>query len=337
MMAAPSVSAIICTYKRDDSLCEAVRAVLSQDYAGSVEVIVVDQSDSHVPEVESFLRLQAGRLRLIQQAEPNLPQARNAGIEAASGELLLFVDDDVILARHAVSRLAGHFQNSAMKGVGGIVVSERDPEAWLRYYARKLGVANVETAQGPKRVDGFIGALMMVSAKAVRAVEGFDSRLGRLTPTAYGEDNDFCRRLRRAGASLWIDPSVRVLHKDHLAGGCESRKTDPELARRYHMKSMVYIRLKHHGHLGAGGWLQLSRAYLLNRSALSGGPRRVLQNFAAVRSAIREVRAFMAEGKEIPAAHVRSPRRHSEAAFWPKNLLCFHWIRKKADSSLRSE
>lgn len=302
-MSYPFVSAIICTCNRDDSLCEAVTSVFSQDYPGRLELIVVDQSHHHSPEVAAFLRTQSGRLRLIQRTEPNLPSARNTGISAARGEVLLFVDDDIVLPSRAFKRLAEHFRTPGMKGVAGLVVSESDPPASLRAYARQLRVENVDQARGLCPTDSFIGALMMISARAVGAVGGFDPCLGRLTPAAYGEDDEFCYRLRRAGIPLWIDPSVRVLHKDYLPGGCGSRSLNPIRAHKYHIRSMAYIRIKHHRRLGFRGWLQMARAHIVNRETLASSPRCVLQNFTAVRTAIREVKSFMAGSDSGSAAN----------------------------------
>lgn len=294
-MSYPFVSAIICTRNRDDSLCEAVRSVLSQDYPGKLELIVVDQSSSHSAEVTAFLRARSGRLRLIQQTEPNLPQARNVGISAAGGQALLFMDDDVVLPRHALRSLAEHFRTPGLKGVTGLVVSESDPQESLRVFARQLGVANVDKARGLHRVDSFIGALMMISVQAVKSVDGFDPLLGRLTPTAYGEDDDFCYRLRRAGVPLWLDTSIRALHRDYLPGGCGSRSLDADRALKYHIRSMVYIRIKNHRRMGLGGWLQVGRAHIVNRETLGRSPRLAMRNLASVRTAIREVKLFMAQ------------------------------------------
>jgi GT2 family glycosyltransferase len=305
-----SVSVIICTCNRDDSLCDAVSSVLQQDYEGGLELIVVDQSNGLTQRATDFIRSLEGRLRLIQQVQPNLPKGRNAGIAVARGELLLFIDDDIILPSHGIRRLAEHFRVSRTKAVTGLVVSENRPEESLRAYARQFGVTSMDADSGAIEVQGFFGALMMVSAKVVRAAGGFDPRLGMLTPTAYGEDDDFCCRLRRADVPLLIDPSVRVVHRDHLEGGCGSRQTDPLLALKYHIKSMAYIRIKHHGRLGAGGWLQLARAYLVNRGILQRGPREVLRNFRTIRTALQEVKTFMAcngAGGPAPGAFPARP------------------------------
>ena len=290
----PSISTIVATFNRDCSLIGCLSSLLTQDYPGRMELIVVDQSRGHTPEAADFLQTQGDRFCLVHQSQPNLPQARNAGIAAATGEILLFVDDDIILPPDAARCLAEHVRASRMKAVTGLVVSERDREASLEGYARQFGVARVDEAQGLQTVDRFIGALMMVSAAAAKAAGGFDARMGALTPTAYGEDDEFCHRLREVGVSLRVDPSVRAMHSDHLAGGCASRQTDAELARKYHMKSLVYMRIKHHGGMGAGGWLDLARGYVANREIVRNRPGQIVRNFMTARKAVDEVRAFMA-------------------------------------------
>ena len=287
-------------------------SLMAQDYAGRMETIVVEQDRRRPHEaLDFFFFLHRRRIIRLEQKEPNLPMARNAGWASAQGAILLFIDDDVILPPHGIRRLAENFRGSQVKAVTGLVLSEIDPEGSLQAYARQLGVTSVEVAQAPGQVKGFVGALMMVSAKAVLAAGGVDSCMGRLTPTAYGEDSDFCCRLRQAGVKLFLDPSVRALHRDRQPGGCGSRQTDPGLALKYHMKSMVYIRLKHHGRLGVGGWTQLARGYLLNRSILKKGLRQPLQNFLTLRSAIQEVKSFMAENSATHSAPGRV-RAHSQ-------------------------
>jgi GT2 family glycosyltransferase len=291
----PSISAIVATYNRDSSLIDCLRSLLEQDYPGRMELIVVDQSSAHTPRMVDFFQSQGNRLCLMRQSQPNLPQARNTGIAAATGEILLFVDDDVILSPDAARRLAEHVRLSRMKAVSGLVVSERDREASLQGYARQFGVAHPDEVKGLQSVGKFIGALMMVSAAAVRAAEGFDASMGTLTPTAYGEDDEFCYRLRELGVTLWVDPSVLATHRDHLWGGCASRHTDAELTRKYHMKSLAYMRIKHHGGMGAGGWLELTRGYIANREIVRNGPGQIVRNFVTARKAVDEVRTFMAE------------------------------------------
>ena len=277
---------------------DCLESVLAQDYAGRTEIIVVEQGLRRPYEaLEFFFFLHRRRITRIEQDEPNLPRARNAGSAAARNELLIFVDDDMVLPPGAVARLAGRVLPASRCAVAGLPISESAPESSFNDYGRLHGAQIRDAESGLIEHSSYIPSPFCISAQLYRGVGGFDEDLGRLSPTAYGEDGEFWQRAARSGVRLFVDPGLRVVHQDHLPGGCGSRRTAPELALKYHMKSMAYIRIKHHGRLGAGGWLQLARSYLVNREVLREGPREMFRNFLMVRTAIREVKAFMAANR----------------------------------------
>jgi glycosyltransferase involved in cell wall biosynthesis len=89
----PSVTAVVPTRNRPVLLNRAVRAILSQDYDGTLEVmIVVDQDD---PESATVGLPDDPRIRIITNARrPGLSGTRNSGILASRGDLIAFCDDD---------------------------------------------------------------------------------------------------------------------------------------------------------------------------------------------------------------------------------------------------
>lgn len=91
----PSVSVVVPTRDRPELLRAAVRAILSQDYPGPVEVVVV--FDQSAPD-ESLTGLGSGpdrAVRVIRNVRTQgLAGARNSGTLAAQGELVAFCDDD---------------------------------------------------------------------------------------------------------------------------------------------------------------------------------------------------------------------------------------------------
>src|SRR5690606_3643695 len=91
----PSVTAVIATRGRAELLRRAVRSIATQDYEGTIEVVVVyDQCD--VDEL-SDLREEHPGISLVtttNSASPGLAGGRNTGIGVASGELIAFCDDD---------------------------------------------------------------------------------------------------------------------------------------------------------------------------------------------------------------------------------------------------
>jgi glycosyltransferase involved in cell wall biosynthesis len=90
--ATPSkVSVIVPTYNRGWILREALDSILSQDYP-DVELIVVD--DGSTDDTASILRGYDTALSVIRQPNRGVSAARNAGIGAATGEFIAFLDSD---------------------------------------------------------------------------------------------------------------------------------------------------------------------------------------------------------------------------------------------------
>jgi glycosyltransferase involved in cell wall biosynthesis len=93
MQPLPLVSAIVPTRDRPQLLRRAVESIVTQDYAGEIECIVVfDQSE---PEPVDIRLPECRRLRMIvNDRTPGLAGARNAGVLASEGALIGFCDDD---------------------------------------------------------------------------------------------------------------------------------------------------------------------------------------------------------------------------------------------------
>lgn len=102
-MRTASVSVVIPTYQRREVVCEAVRALCANEYDGSLELIVV--VDGSTDGTADALRKIACPfpVRLIEQANAGAASARNRGAAEAKGEILLFLDDDMMAATNLVA------------------------------------------------------------------------------------------------------------------------------------------------------------------------------------------------------------------------------------------
>ena len=88
---APTVSVIIPAFNAGWCVRKAIDSVLAQDYADS-EVIVVN--DGSTDDTAAVLASYGSAIRLIDQPNGGMSNARNAGIRAARGEFLAFLDSD---------------------------------------------------------------------------------------------------------------------------------------------------------------------------------------------------------------------------------------------------
>src|SRR2546423_7456150 len=89
---AVQVSTIVAVYNGAATLARALDSVLSQQFAGNHEIIVVD--DGSTDRSAEIVRLYEGRIKLIGQRNRGLAAARNRGVEASGGEYLAFLDAD---------------------------------------------------------------------------------------------------------------------------------------------------------------------------------------------------------------------------------------------------
>ncbi|MEO0030815.1 MAG: hypothetical protein RIS94_573 [Pseudomonadota bacterium] len=193
----PSFTIVIPTYQRRALACEAVGALARLDYAGAFDVIVVvDGSTDGTARALAGLKVPFA-LRVVEQANAGQSAARNAGAALATGEIVLFLDDDMIcapdlLAEHARSHAAG-----ADAVVGEIPLEANSPKgfltegiaAWAESSAQE---AREGVAPGPFQI--FSGQIS-VRRTVFDALGGFDCRYcdGK---GAYGkEDADFGVRL----------------------------------------------------------------------------------------------------------------------------------------------
>ncbi|MEA2468712.1 MAG: CDP-glycerol glycerophosphotransferase, partial [Thermoleophilaceae bacterium] len=103
----PRISVVVPIYNVEPYLEECLASIAGQTF-GDLEVVMVDDgSHDRSPEIAERFAARDGRFRLIRQPNGGLGNARNTGIEAATGEFLAFVDSDDYLAPEAYELLLG--------------------------------------------------------------------------------------------------------------------------------------------------------------------------------------------------------------------------------------
>lgn len=116
MQTPPLVSVVIPCFRQAHFLPEALASVFAQTHPAVEAVVVNDGSDDNTDEVaRSFLP----QIRYVSQANAGLAGARNAGIAAATGEYLLFLDADDLLHERAVEWLLAGMEGRADRLVTG--------------------------------------------------------------------------------------------------------------------------------------------------------------------------------------------------------------------------
>ncbi|OII15099.1 hypothetical protein BIU97_15370 [Curtobacterium sp. MCBA15_009] len=221
------ISVVIGTRDRPDDVRHVVRSVLDSAY-DDLEVVVVDNAPSTTATRDVVASFDDPRLRYVLEARPGVSRARNAGLAVASGAVVAFVDDDVVVDRLWLAALAEAYARDAdVVCVTGLVPSGelRTPTqryfdervTWARNTDRRVFRTSAPPADLPLfpfSVGAFgTGANMSLRRSAALALGGFDVALGPGTPARAGEDPDLFTRVLFSGGALAVEPAAVVWHR----------------------------------------------------------------------------------------------------------------------------
>ena len=104
-MTTPLISVIVPVYRVEAYLERCVKSILSQTYKNLEVILVDDGSPDQCPAICDACAEKDARVKVIHQENKGLSGARNAGIDAASGEYLAFVDSDDYVSPHFIEEL----------------------------------------------------------------------------------------------------------------------------------------------------------------------------------------------------------------------------------------
>jgi GT2 family glycosyltransferase len=222
----PSISVVICTRDRPDVLRDALVSVLEVEYE-NYDLVVVDNAPTTSATKDLVTELADPRIRYVLEPRPGLSRARNRGVAHATGEIIAFTDDDVVVDPAWLQSIVRGFRRSdGVACVTGLVVAAQLDTAAQAYFDAKVKwSANLTTRlfdlhehRGddplfPYRA-GNLGAGANFAVLTATAIElgAFDEALGAGSPTRGGEDLDFFARVILAGHTLAYEPSSLVWH-----------------------------------------------------------------------------------------------------------------------------
>lgn len=204
------ISVIIPTYNRRDRLSRVLSALARQSADPShLEAIVVDDGSSDG--TSEWLEGQRFpfSLRPIRQENGGPAKARNAGVNAARGELLLFLDDDVEPTRELVQEhLRSHELERDVAVMGPLASLPHYRQPWVSWEQAKLEEQYAAMIRGdwePTFRQFWTGNASIARAHVV-AAGGFDTALLR------AEDVELGIRLHQLGLEFRFNPRARGLH-----------------------------------------------------------------------------------------------------------------------------
>jgi glycosyltransferase involved in cell wall biosynthesis len=211
-----SVSIIICTKDRAKHLKSTLASLSSvrspEDL--EVELVVVDNgSEDETVAVARRADVPFSAHRVVREPQPGLSHARNRGMEAARGKLLLFTDDDVRLPEQWIEGMTRPIRNGKADAVaGGVHIAPHLRRSWMKQWHRSFLASSERIEEEP--LTDMIGANMCFGRHVLEKVPRFDPRLGA-GALGFGGESTFADQLHRAG--YHIAPAFDVVVEHHFA------------------------------------------------------------------------------------------------------------------------
>jgi GT2 family glycosyltransferase len=213
-----SCSVVICAYteKRWRDLVAAVESLRRQTLRPTEVIIVVDHNPILLQRVQSNLR---DVIAVENEEEHGLSGARNSGLAVATGEIIVFLDDDAIAEAQWLEELTRGYADERVIGVGGASLPlwlDQVP-AWLpEEFYWVVGCSYLGLPVTTATVRNLIGCNMSFRKEVFDAVGGFRNGIGRVDTRPLGcEETELCIRT----SQLWperimlYEPNARVHHR----------------------------------------------------------------------------------------------------------------------------
>lgn len=223
----PSISIILCCHNSAARLPDTLRHLCAMEVPPGLrwEVLLVDNASMDATaDCAQAIWAEVGApapLRVLTEPRLGLNHARWAGIRAARGDIISFVDDDNWVDAHWLKVIVDVFAKQPSVGAVGAwaePVADGPVPPWFdrvkHLYA--CGPQGAEAGPVPAARGYLYGAGLTIRRAALLALDaaGFAPRLiGRSGASlAGGEDSELCRALSSAGWDLWYEPRLRLQH-----------------------------------------------------------------------------------------------------------------------------
>jgi O-antigen biosynthesis protein len=236
----PLVTVAVCTRDRTEVLRLCLAALNGLDYP-NLDLVIIDNAPS-TDDTQRLVTEHYPKMRYVREPRPGLNWARNRAVLEARGEIIAFVDDDVIVYPGWIKAFVAIFgENPEVMCVAGPVAPyelESEPqELFERYGGQSTGFnrqwycANIGAGKPMASVldatGKFGGANMAYRRHLFESIGYFDPALDAGTVTAGGGDLEMFFRVLKGGYTLVYEPDalVRHCHRRDYAGLRQQIKT----------------------------------------------------------------------------------------------------------------
>jgi GT2 family glycosyltransferase len=212
-------SIIVCTVDRLTDLEACLKSLLP--FRTSVAEIIVVNNGPHLAAVEELARRHAAVV--VNEPERGVSRARNTGIQAATGSIMAFLDDDSVADANWLPLLIDPLRNPQVFAVTGSIGAQTlaDPvsQAFDDLHGAQFPQSritfdgNADQNSFPMRWALVGNANMAIRREVFERFGFFDVRFGRGTRIGSGEEPDILLRILLGGGRIEVEPAARILHR----------------------------------------------------------------------------------------------------------------------------
>ncbi len=221
-------SIIIPTKDREKDLTKCINSILKQKVNFNYEIIIIDDGNLNDELITNFKnKLSKKNIFLTyikKDGEPGTAKSRNMGIRLSHGEIIFFLDDDIVLAPRYFNEILKMYNNNKIAGVSGLIINqEYGKEGFIGLIAEKLGW--IDKRYGKVSKIG-INKLNRLKSEEIREIDWmptccasyrkkillryeFDDKF--YTDYSLGEDLDLSFRISREHI-LVVNPKAKLYH-----------------------------------------------------------------------------------------------------------------------------
>ena len=198
----PKVSVVVCAYNAADTIADCLTSLDKLTYP-DLEVIVVNDGSR---DTTGDIARGYASVRVVDLPNGGLSAARNAGLAAATGEIIAYTDADVRVDPDWLTYLVQPFLTSDVVGVGGPNVAPPD-DPWVSQCVARAPGGPIHVMLNDRIAEHVPGCNMAFRRDVLLAADGFNPVYVRA-----GDDVDICWRLQAKKLEISFAPSALVWH-----------------------------------------------------------------------------------------------------------------------------
>lgn len=240
------LSIIIVSYNTKDFLLACIESIIKTIKKISYEIIVVDNNSQDHTQEELKVLFCKSELKLVENKKNlGFSKANNLGVRIAKGRYLLFLNPDILVGEKTLDGMVKFMDQKKDAGASTCFVRLPDgslddashrgfPTPWRAFChfsglskifpkSRLFGGYNLGylDLSFSHQIDACAGAFLLVRKEAGEKINWWDEDY-----FWYGEDLDFCYRLKNKGWKIYFVPEFEILHYKGVSGGIKKISED---------------------------------------------------------------------------------------------------------------